>query len=441
MRTRKYKSERLPAPAWIAGFLLAAVCLSAAESASLPQKSSLSNGLPIIYQKDTASGVTVLTFLIRGGQKAEPDGMDGLSYLTARLSVEIPDQDKVQDLMVRATRHSLTSKSDFSLIQLECLSENLEETLKIFAGIMMDPLFSGLRINFVKENMAHLQNIQSDDSVNVGHLAQLDAFFGKTGYGRSIFGTEGSLKKIKGRDIENFYKQQFLTNRMACAVISDLDSEKVLALLQKYLSKFPSGESAAPSDGSAQASSAATPKERFIEKETKQCLVSMAFSLPATSAKTFVLNYLLENLLGKGPGSRLWALRSEEKLAYNVNAQATQMRDAGILEAYLETDAAKTGPASEALKKVLTGLFEKGLGEDELQIAKVSATAQFLRLNETKDKRASTFAIFEGLGLGYDFFSKFSQDIEAVTLAEMNSYIKNILGPEKASLVVVGPKK
>jgi zinc protease len=441
MNFRKHKSKTMATLTGIAGLFLAVACLAAAESAIAPQKKSLDNGLPVIYQKDTASGVTVLTFLIRGGQKAEPDGMDGLSYITTRLSVEIPDQNKVQDLMVKATRYSLTSKGDYSLIQLECLSESLEDTLKIFAAIMMDPLFSGLRINFVKENMAHLQNIQSDDSVNVGRLAQLDAFFGKTGYGRSIFGTEESLKKIKGRDIENFYKQHFQANRMACAVISDLDSEKVLALLQKHLGKFPAGEIAPASDAPAQTSPAATPKEIFIEKKTKQCLVSMAFSLPATSAKTFTLNYLLENLMGKGPGSRLWGLRSEEKLAYNVNAQVTQMKDAGTLEAYLETDAAKTEAASEALRKVLAELYEKGLGEEELQTAKVSAKAQFLRYNETKDKRASTFVIFEGLGLGYDFFAKFPQELEAVTLAELNAHIKNILAPEKASLVVVGPKK
>jgi predicted Zn-dependent peptidase len=117
------------------------------------------------------------------------------------------------------------------------------------------------------------------------------------------------------------------------------------------------------------------------------------------------------------------------------------MKDAGILEAYLETDATKTGAASEAIKKVLADLYEKGLGEEELQIAKVNTKAQFLRLNETKDKRASTFVIFEGMGLGYDFFMKFSQELEAATLADMNAYIKNILAPEKASLVVVGPNR
>jgi zinc protease len=117
------------------------------------------------------------------------------------------------------------------------------------------------------------------------------------------------------------------------------------------------------------------------------------------------------------------------------------MKDGGILEAYLETDAAKRDGASKALNKILTELFEKGLTEEELQAAKVSAKAQFLRLNETKDKRASTFAIFEALGLGFDFFSKFPQDVENATLADMNAHIKNILPPEKASLVIVGPKR
>jgi zinc protease len=425
----------------ITGILVMVSSARAAEPANAPQKKSLDNGLAVIYQKDTASAVTVLNFLISGGQKAEPAGLDGLAYIATRLAIEIPDRDKVQELMVKASRYSLASKGDYSMIQIECLSENLEDTLKIFAEIMMDPLFSGLRVNYVKENMTHLQKIQSDDSVNVGHLAQLEALFGKAGYGRSFCGTEESLKKMKGKDIENFYKEHFLADRMVCAVVSDLELERVLNILKKYYAKLPSRGVASAPDSPSQAGSQGASKEAYIEKETKQCLVSCAFPLPPTSTKYFVMNYLLENLLGKGPGSRLWGLRSQEKLAYNVNAQASQMKDGGILEAYLETDAAKRDSASKALDKILTDLFEKGLTEEELQIAKVSAKAQFLRLNETKDKRASTLAIFEALGLGFDFFTKFPQDVENVTLAEMNAHIKNILPREKASLVIVGPKR
>lgn len=423
-----------------AAFALAALC-PASQAPNVAQKKSLDNGLAVICEKDTASQVTVLNLLVGGGQKAEPAGLEGLAYLTTRLAIEIPDQGKLQDLLVKASRHSLAAKGDYSMIQIECLSENFEDTLKIFADILMDPLFSNIRVSYIKDNMAHLQKIQSDDSVNLGHLAQLEAIFGKAGYGRSFCGTEDSLKKIKGKDIENFYKEHFLAQQIIAAVISDLEPEKVYDLLKKYLSKFPARKAPPAAEPAPPAVTASAARETAIEKETKQCLVSVAYPLPPASAKTFVQNYLLENLLGKGPGSRLWGLRSEEKLAYNVNAQATQMKDGGILEAYLETDAAKKDTAAEALKKILAGLFEKGLDEEELQTAKVSAKAQFLRLNETKDKRAFTFVVFESLGFGFDFLTRFPQELEAVTLADMNAHIKNILAPEKASAVIVGPKR
>jgi len=438
-RMRQAKSRSLILG--LAGVLALGTLIVASQPATSFQKQLLDNGLIVIYEKDTASQLTVLNLLVGGGQKAEPAGLDGLAYLTTRLAIEIPDQGKVQELMMKASRHSLAAKGDYSMIQIECLSENFEDTLRIFSEILMDPLFSGIRTSYVKENMTHLQKIQSDDSVNIGHLAQLEAIFGKTGYGRSFCGTEESLKKIKGKDIENFYKQHFLTGQMVCAVISDLEPVKIFDLLKKYLSKFPERGAPLPPEAASPAAPPAAPGEAYIEKETKQCFVSLAYPLPPVSAKNFVLNYLLENLLGKGPGSRLWGLRSEEKLAYNVNAQATQMKDGGILEAYLETDAAKKDAAAEALKKILAELFEKGLTEDELQTAKVSAKAQFLRLNETKDKRASTHVIFESLGFGSDFLAKFSQGLDAVTPAEMNAHLKSILAPENASLVVVGPKK
>jgi predicted Zn-dependent peptidase len=149
---------------------------------------------------------------------------------------------------------------------------------------------------------------------------------------------------------------------------------------------------------------------------------------------------MVENLLGKGVGSRLWDLRYIEKLAYNVNAQTTMMKDGGILEAYLETDKEKKEVALEALKKVLSSLFEKGITEEELEVTKINAKASFLRENETKEIRAANLVSFEALGLGYEFLSGFFLEIDAISLDEINTYIKDILNPEKGVEVVIGPK-
>jgi predicted Zn-dependent peptidase len=132
-------------------------------------------------------------------------------------------------------------------------------------------------------------------------------------------------------------------------------------------------------------------------------------------------------------------LRAEKMLAYNVNCRVTQMREHGLIEAYLETEAAKENLARESLRAVLSELFERGITEEELLSAKTAAKADFLRDTETKSKRVSTAAFFEALGLGFDFSAALFSEIDSLSLAELNACIKEILAPERALEVAIGP--
>jgi predicted Zn-dependent peptidase len=49
-------------------------------------------------------------------------------------------------------------------------------------------------------------------------------------------------------------------------------------------------------------------------------------------------------------------------------------------------------------------------------------------------------AFFEASGLGLEYFDALFSEIDVLTLEEVNSSIKQILAPEKALEVVVGPK-
>jgi len=420
-------------------FLMSSNSAAWADAAwTLPaQKKVLANGLTVILEKDDSSATTFLEILIKGGKRAEPSGKGGLAYMTTRLAVEIPDTDKVQDLMSLASRFSVTSRGDYSLINIECLSSNVEATLKILSKIILAPLFSGLRIDAVKKYMHHQSQIEGDDSIIVGHLANLRAFFGKTSYEGSLYGEEKSLEAIKGKDIKDFYSAYFTAPNVIFSGSSDLQEDLILRLIEKYFAAIPRGKPV-----SFEPLTFFSPKERktFIERDTKQTFVSLAFPLPKITPQSYALFYVLENLLGKGPGSRLWPLRSEERLAYNVNCRVTQMQEGGILEAYLETDNKKRDFALEALKKTLRELLEKGAAAEEIEITKTMAKANFLRENEPRAMRAATLASFEALGLGFGYFGEMASQIDALTIREVNASLKDILSPEKAFEVVVGPK-
>jgi len=404
---------------------------------NVPQKKILPNGLTLIYEVDKSFPTTYLQILIKGGTGDVPEGKEGLAFLTTRLAVEIPDRGKIQEMMKQATRISIGCKGDYTLINLKCLTENLEESLEVVAKIIQKPLFSGLRIGRTKEYMIHLGQSDEDDPIVVGRSAHLQSFFGNTAYGGSIYGTKESLKTIKKKDIEDFYEKNFAANNMIVAISSDLEDKLLTEMIQKYLGIFPPNkrEEFKPKGPS-------LPEERYVslDKDTKQTLVSMAFPLPEHTAKNFALAFMVENLLGKGVNSRLWSLRSKERLAYNVNSEAIYMKQGGILRAYLETENKNKDKALESLKQVLQLLHEEGISEEELQTTKISSKANFLRLNETKEARISSFSNFEALGLGYEFFNRFFSEVEAISLDEINAFIKEILNPEKGGEVVVGPK-
>jgi len=149
---------------------------------------------------------------------------------------------------------------------------------------------------------------------------------------------------------------------------------------------------------------------------------------------------MIENLVGKGIGSRLWPLREEKKLAYNVSAEISYYRNGGMLEALMETENVKKMTALEAIRHALDSLYLDGIDSQELEMTKEYTKASFLRSNETKSARTATLAFFEIMDLGLDFFKNIFGEIDGISLEEMNSYIHEILDPAHRIEVTIGPE-
>lgn len=401
-----------------------------------------------IFHRDTSSGITVLRLFITGGKKAEPPGRKGLAFLTTRLSVEIPETTDVIKLMTLGSSIATDVDGDYSIITVTCLSENLEETIKILTGVLKDPLFSSLRISYIKKAMEHQQKNEEDNTGLTMGREYFNVFFGNSGYGGSIFGTAAaaaaglpnSLKAIKKKDIVDFYKTFFNRSHMVIVISSDLNRAEVEPVIKKYFQFLPAGQTTpAPVQGGGAGEVNNEKREYFFKKENTQALISLGALLPGMSPHHFVCASMLADLLGEGIGSRLWPLRAELNLAYRLRAKATQMKDAGILWVYLKTDNSRKEKARAALEKVLTDLYQNGVGEEEFAATKIRTRAQFLRSNETKETRTYYLGLFEQIGPGFEFLEDFFSAIETVTCAEFNAYIKEILKPERLVKIVIGP--
>jgi predicted Zn-dependent peptidase len=408
------------------------------DSPDGPKKLIMPDQYSLIYNHDQTSRITWIQILIKGGKAAEPENLKGLAYLTTRLALDIPDESKMLSLMANAAVFSVSVAGDYSLITIGSLSEKLNDTLSALTKVISNPLFSGLRIDRIKELMESIQKMEQDDPLQLMNLAHYRIFFGDRGYGGSAFGSQESLAAIKKKDIINFYEKYFNTSNMVIAVSTDLDENQAKEIIDRHFSRFPVGK---PVNLTTQKFTSSALKHENIEKERIQTHISLTALLPELTPENFVLGSFLETLLGKGIDSKLWFLRSKNNLAYTVNAEVTQMKDGGFLSIYMKTSNQKKEEALSLLNKIIQDVQSKGLDADEFRVTQTCAKAEFLRQNETKERRTLNLAYFEALGLGYDFYDKFFSLIDRISLEQMNEFIKKYLASENIFEVSIGPNR
>lgn len=399
---------------------------------------SLSNGLKVIYQYNPASELTVMQFLIRGGKMAEPHGKDGLANMMTRLSLEIPDRTTLQKIMTQATQINMTGSMDYSYLSMASLSEHFDGTINLLSKILLKPLFSSIRIDGVKKAMNRSREFREEDPLQLAHEKAMEVFYSGTAYSGSIYGQEDTLKSIKKRDVDNFYKIHFTAKNTAIFVSSDLDRGTIQKILEEHFKDIPEGLTI-EDEGPLQA---LLPEEKsvFIEKKTQQNLVLFAYPLPKLTEDNYVLSNLLDSLIGKGVNSVLWPLRVKEKLAYNVSSRLSLYKEGGLFEVYLETDNEKLDAAREALQGILDNLIEEGVSEKAHKANIAYYKGSFLRHVETKRNRTLSLLFYEAMGLGYSFLDRIFLEVDKSTLEEMNAFIKDILSPDKRLEIIIGPK-
>lgn len=391
-----------------------------------------------IFHRDTTSAITITRFFIRGGKKAEPENLKGLAFITTRLCTELHAQSDIRDLQEMGSSFSMQVEDDYSIITVRCLSENLEDTLKMVTAIIRKPLISPLRISHIKRSMEHMQKSEEDDAEAFMNREYHTIFFGKEGYGGSVFGDEASLKQLKKKDITEFHEKYFNLSNIVISISSDLSGEKIADILKKYACLLPMGEKQS-SAGETKKQPQSQKREYSFNKQQTQTLVSLAVPLPEMNPHNFTCAYMLETLLGEGIGSRLWPIREEKKLAYRLQARVTQMKDAGMLIVHVITDKSKKEKALAALTEVMTNLYRDGAAGTEFAAVKTLSRACFLRDNETKEMRTFNLGAFETTGPGFEFLEDFFSRMENVTAEDFNTYIKEVLKPGNLVKVIIGP--
>jgi len=416
--------------------------LPTAERGPWPPRFSsftLSNGLEADYLQGKTSALSVVQVLVRGGSRMDPAGREGLTCLTLSLVLQIPDSTLVHRLMEMGSTYYQSLENDYGLITIVCQSRFLDETLKIICPVMADPLLSGLRINAIKDHMKALQKSENDQPLDRLRLLLAQAFFAGTPCGHSAYGNADSLKAITRDDIAASHRALFCSGNLKVAAASDLDEPAVREIISRRFAAFASGPAVAPPPAAANAN---PPKELSQRLEQKQSHIAIAWRLGGAEplGANVIRGVLLETLLGQGAGSRLWALRSRQDLAYAFGAFDLNLSCGSLFCVYVKTESGRGGEGLAALRNILADLWQNGVDEGEFAATQTMAEADLLRRSESKEQLSALPLRLEGLGLGAAFADGFASRLRSVSREEFNAFLRSALSPEGRMEITIGPE-
>ena len=406
------------------------------------QKIVLSNGLKLLVKEDHRLPFVEFRAVFKGGVLAETTANNGTTMLLAKMLIKgtaTRNADKIATEIESVGGHidSYGGNNSFG-INTEVLSEDFATGLNLLADVILNPVFPADELEREKEIQIAGIRARKDELLKTASLAMRRALFGESGYGLDSLGSEESAGKVSVADLKAFHRRLTAPNNCVLAIFGDVKTAEVKAAVEQAFARWPMAEGKALAI-QPQAPSAQLPARVEETRDKKQAVLVVGF--PGTTMgddDKYALDLLQEGC--SDLGSRLFLrIREQLGLAYYVGAQNFAGLVPGYFAFYTGTEPTKVGQVEAELLKEAELLRTEGLTAEELKRAKAKIIGQKKIARADLGNLASTSALDELYGLGWQRAELDDAKYEAVTLDQIEAVAQKYLKPDALVISVVKP--
>jgi zinc protease len=410
------------------------------------QKRTLGNGLPVWIVEMHKVPVAQINLVVLGGSADDPPGKYGVASLMAmmleegagsRSSLEIADA-----IDFLGADLSAGSGIDSTGVRLHVPVARLADALPIMADITLRPTFPKDELERLRQQRLTSLIQARDDASTIASLAFSKVLYGSGHrFGTATMGTAETIKAFTQDDLRAFYSSIFRPANATLIVVGDVVPDKALALLESSFGGW-KAPGAAARGALPQTTEPATRTVYLVDKpNAPQSQIRIGWiGVPRATPDYFPIQ-VLNTVLGGAFSSRL-NLNLREKHGYTYGASSSfDMRiAAGPFAAAAGVQTDKTSEALAEFFNELNGML-KPVPAAELARAKNYVALRFPSGFETTSdisRRLEDALVYK---LPEDYFSKYVQNIQAVTAADVQRVGQKYIAPDRFAVVVVGDKK
>jgi predicted Zn-dependent peptidase len=218
-----------------------------------------------------------------------------------------------------------------------------------------------------------IKSIQ-DDVFELSFWGFLTNLFEKTPYEKAVFANEKKLNAVDSADVLNYYAA---TMKSPFMVFSASSPENCADMIRENFSGLIGRETRGHDKSMLRRGLRAGVFDREILSRQSQCTIVIGSAAPAFSdpdcAAFSAANYILSDYAGK----RLWNIRENHGLCYNIFSEYIPLGLAGAFFCYANTSAEKIEPTCAKITEEILRFAETGPSPGELADAKIQLIKRF----------------------------------------------------------------
>ncbi len=405
-------------------------------------KAVLRNGIRLVIKEDHSLPIISVVAAFDGGVRNETPENNGINNLVAMMLIRGTTKLTAQAIAERIDRIAADvsgfSGRDSLGLKAEFLSEYGDEGWEIIADVLNNPSFDSDELDKVKEIAGAAIDRTKDD------LAQrtVDLFkktlYGNYPYALPLIGSRKSIASISHQDLVSYYRGVAAPEHMVISVVGDVQPEEVLKRVDALFGDLSGTAAVAPATGSViKPASPLKVVETAPDKEQAHIMYGF-LGTDYLSEDRYAMEVLTAALSGMG-GRLFCDLREKEGLCYSVDAFNVGGVAPGFFAAYMATAPKNLPLGVDGIKDEVTRIRDNGITPEELTRAKDYLIGNFELSLQQNLTTGSLMASDELYGLGYDFFKRYPEKIDAVTESDVKRVARTYLNPENSVLTIIRP--
>ena len=403
----------------------------------------LDNGVTLLIRCNPNVPLVSVQSAVPAGLRMEDEKNNGINRLLGTmltLGAAGYDAHRIADTLDRSasTMSGFSGRNTLGL-RAQMIRENYDIVLDLFTKCLLAPTFEPEEIE--KEKIQTLEDIRNlhDRPGRAAFELFAKTLFTTHPFRMNLLGTKESVTGFDREMLADYYGRHLSPKRLVIAVVGDVEPEKVIDDFALRFGDMPdtSGELAVPP----QEPSQDEPRKisKALDKMQSHLLIGfhgLDFKDPDRHAMQ-VFNTILS-----GQGGRLFLeLRDRQSLAYSVGAYNLESIDPGYFTVYIGTSPDKLDAARSAMQQELERVVHEPPTDDEIRRARRYLIGSHAIGLQKNDSVASSLLFDEMYGLGYDQYTRYSDDISAVTAEDVWRLAKRVIRLDAATEVVVGPEE